>query len=307
MSQWEETVEHRGAGGARAATNTHLTRCSAALDAATRRLDGVGCVAREVGLQTAASAPHAPACFPLVVSFHPADLRRYRGLAYLHTVTHRSSPRLQPPPTLYLQPQLQPESAAPEQRSTGTLMDLAGGSESRRREGGRNPAAPRWRKPPVDPMFAAVFICLQGQGLPKVHNPSCRVRGEAREKTWLPSFGARNAPILPRIGLINSPLIMSKLTHFYLISACGLRRRRALIVFACAFNTAMTSPHGAHLGMNVSSVWRRQGLRRLLWGRCEALVRVNLKPPGLFPASVPKHVRRCHRIQMNLMETCKNA
>ncbi|XP_060943606.1 inactive tyrosine-protein kinase 7-like isoform X1 [Limanda limanda] len=41
-------------------------------------------------------------------------------------------------------------------------MDLSGGgSESRRREGGRNPAAPRWRKPPVDPMLAAVFICLQ--------------------------------------------------------------------------------------------------------------------------------------------------
>ena len=43
MSQWEETVEHRGAGGARAATNTPLTRCSAALDAATRRLHGAGC------------------------------------------------------------------------------------------------------------------------------------------------------------------------------------------------------------------------------------------------------------------------
>nr|XP_019951254.1 PREDICTED: inactive tyrosine-protein kinase 7 [Paralichthys olivaceus] len=40
-------------------------------------------------------------------------------------------------------------------------MDLAGGNESRRREGGRNPVVPRRRKPPVDPMYAAVFICLQ--------------------------------------------------------------------------------------------------------------------------------------------------
>ena len=81
---------------------------------------------------------------------------------------------------------------------------------------------------------------LQCQGLPKVHNTSCRVRGEAKEKTWFPGFCGRNAPILPRIGLINSPLIMSKLTHFYLISACGLRRSRAQIVFACAFNAAVT-------------------------------------------------------------------
>lgn len=50
---------------------------------------------------------------------------------------------------------------------------------------------------------------------------------------------ARNALILPGIRLINSPLIMSKLSQFYLISTCRLKCRRAQIVFACAFNTAL--------------------------------------------------------------------
>lgn len=58
----------------------------------------------------------------------------------------------------------------------------------------------------------------------KVHNPGCRRRRKAMEGSFL--VCARNALILPRIGLINSPLIMSKLSRFYLIPTCRLKRRR---------------------------------------------------------------------------------
>lgn len=117
----------------------------------------------------------------------------------------------------------------------------------------------------------------------KVHNPGCRWRRKAMKGSFL--VCARNALILPRIRLINSPLIMSKLSRFYLIPTCRLKRRRHTdCVCQClqrspnsrsgweknSFKLKCVSPpssppHGAHFGMNVSSVCRQQGRRRLLW------------------------------------------
>ncbi|GLD56134.1 inactive tyrosine-protein kinase 7 [Lates japonicus] len=45
--------------------------------------------------------------------------------------------------------------------STRTVMDLPGESETRRRDGRRNPAVINRRKPPVDTLYAVGIICLQ--------------------------------------------------------------------------------------------------------------------------------------------------
>lgn len=55
---------------------------------------------------------------------------------------------------------------------------------------------------------------------------SAAMRKESYEKIP-PSWGEKNALILPTIELINSPLIMSKLSQLYLIPACRLKGKRS--------------------------------------------------------------------------------